>query len=182
MAGSLPYCPQVTSCPYGHLTNRNRSDASSLRRSAFGPPGVRLRPRRQGGCGRPDPAPESARFQQRAAAATTDQAKARFEMYSQASCEDDGLPHLIVDGRWSHAGDFVYPGIMFLYVAGCIGWAGREYLKATRGKNAAMNEIQIDLSLPSKSSCCCNLALGSLWWFTSGKLLEDDNKVTVSPR
>ena len=33
-------------------------------------------------------------------------------MYSQASCGEDGLPRLIVDG-WSHAGDFVYPGIMF---------------------------------------------------------------------
>ena len=22
---------------------------------------------------------------------------------------------------------------MFLYIAGCIGWSGREYLKATRG-------------------------------------------------
>ena len=97
------------------------------------------------------PCSESARFQQRAAAANTPQAKARFEMYSQASCGDDGLPHLIVDGRWSHAGDFVLPGIMFLYVAGCIGWAGREYLKATRGKNAAMNEIQIDTSIALKS-------------------------------
>ena len=40
-------------------------------------------------------------------------AKARFEMYSQASCGEDGLPHLIVDGRGSHAGDFVIL-IMFL--------------------------------------------------------------------
>ena len=43
------------------------------------------------------PCAESARFQQRASAATTDQAKARFEMYSQAVCGEDGLPHLIVD-------------------------------------------------------------------------------------
>ena len=68
-----------------------------------------------------------------------------------SSCGEDGLPHLIVDGRWSHAGDFVYPGIMFLYVAGCIGWAGREYLKATRGKNAAQYEIFIDRSIAIKS-------------------------------
>ena len=59
--------------------------------------------------------------------------------------------HLIVDGRWSHAGDFVFPGIMFLYIAGCIGWAGREYLKATRGKNAANYEIFIDRSIAIKS-------------------------------
>jgi hypothetical protein len=31
-------------------------------------------------------------------------------MYSQASCGEDGLPHLIVDGRWSHAGDLSIPG------------------------------------------------------------------------
>ena len=72
------------------------------------------------------PCAESARFQQRAAAATTDQAKARFAMYSQASCGADGLPHLIVDGRLSHAGDFIIPGVAFLYIAGCIGWAGRN--------------------------------------------------------
>ena len=129
------------------------------------------------------PCSESARFQQRAAAASTPQAKARFEMYSQASCGDDGLPHLIVDGRWSHAGDFVYPGIMFLYIAGCSGWAGREYLKATRGKGAAMAEIQIDLGIALKSCiAAATWPLAAFGEFTSGKLLEDDDKVTVSPR
>ena len=46
------------------------------------------------------------------------------------------------------------PGVMFLYIAGCIGWAGREYLKATRGKGANMKEIQIDLGcLQSHLGC-----------------------------
>ncbi len=67
-------------------------------------------------------------------------------------CGTDGLPHLIVDGRWNHAGDFMIPGVMFLYIAGCIGWAGREYLKATRGKGANMKEIQIDLSVAFKAT------------------------------
>ena len=129
------------------------------------------------------PCAESARFQQRASAASTTQAKARFEMYSQAGCGEDGLPHLIVDGRWSHAGDFVLPGIMFLYINGCIGWAGREYLKATRGKNAAMNEIQIDLSIAFKSLlAAASWPLAAFGELTSGKLTEDDAKVTVSPR
>ena len=126
---------------------------------------------------------ESPRFQQRAAAADTSQAKARFDMYSKASCGEDGLPRLIVDGRLNHAGDFIIPGIMFLYINGCIGWAGREYLKATRGKNAAMSEIQIDTSIALKS------VLASATWplaafaeHTSGKLVEADSKVTVSPR
>ena len=38
------------------------------------------------------PCAENARFQQRAAAAKTDQAKARFEAYGQALCGTDGLP------------------------------------------------------------------------------------------
>jgi photosystem I subunit 3 len=45
------------------------------------------------------PCAESPRFQQRASAAATPQAKARFEMYSEAVCGEDGLPHLIVG--WS---------------------------------------------------------------------------------
>jgi photosystem I subunit 3 len=105
-------------------------------------------------------------------------------MYSQAVCGADGLPHLIVDGRLSHAGDFIIPGIAFLYIAGCIGWAGRSYLIAIRGdKDATMKEIQIDLPLAFKST------LGAATWpiaafaeFTSGKMLESDDKVTVSPR
>jgi photosystem I subunit 3 len=108
----------------------------------------------------------------------------RFELYSQALCGNDGLPHLIVDGRWSHAGDFMIPGIAFLYIAGCIGWAGRSYLMAIRGsKDATMKEIQIDLSLALKST------LGAATWplaafgeLTGKKLTESDDKITVSPR
>jgi len=130
------------------------------------------------------PCSESPRFQTRASQASTPQATARFELYSQALCGDDGLPRLIVDGRWSHAGDFVIPGIMFLYIAGCIGWASRTYVMAVRGlKDATMREIQIDLPLAFKS------VLASATWpiaafseFTSGKLLEADSKTTVSPR
>ncbi|MFM7675193.1 MAG: Photosystem I reaction center subunit III [Synechococcus sp.] len=130
------------------------------------------------------PCAESARFQQRAAGAKTEQAKARFEMYSQALCGTDGLPHLIVDGRWSHAGDFMIPGIAFLYIAGCIGWAGRSYLQAIRGsKDATTKEIQIDLALAFKSTlAAASWPIAAFGEFTSGKLLESDNKVTVSPR
>jgi len=38
------------------------------------------------------------------------------------------LPHLITDGRWSHSGEFVIPGLFFLYIAGWIGWVGRSYV------------------------------------------------------
>jgi photosystem I subunit 3 len=130
------------------------------------------------------PCSENPRFQQRAAAASTDQAKARFAMYGQALCGTDGLPHLIVDGRWNHAGDFMIPGIAFLYIAGCIGWAGRNYLQAVRGdKDATMKEIQIDLPLAFKSTlAAATWPLAAFKEFTGGKLLEADSKVTVSPR
>ena len=130
------------------------------------------------------PCAESPRFQQRASAASTPQAKARFEMYSEAVCGEDGLPHLIVDGRWDHAGDFVFPGLMFLYVAGCIGWAGREYLKGTRGtKEQYTKEIQIDVSLALKSlMASATWPVAAIGELTSGKLLESDENVTVSPR
>ena len=130
------------------------------------------------------PCTENVRFQQRAGAAKTEQAKARFKLYSQALCGADGLPHLIVDGRWSHAGDFIIPGIAFLYIAGCIGWAGRTYLIAVRGaKDATMKEIQIDVPLAFKSTlAAASWPLAALREYTSGKLLEADNKVTVSPR
>lgn len=126
---------------------------------------------------------ESARFQERAAAATTDQAKARFAMYSQASCGADGLPHLVVDGRFSHAGDFLIPGLLFLYMAGWIGWAGRTYMMAVRGKGSQMKEIQIDTGLALKS------ALGAAKWplealaqMRSGSMFAADDQITVSPR
>ena len=130
------------------------------------------------------PCSESARFQQRAAGAKTDQAKARFAMYSQAVCGADGLPHLIVDGRWSHAGDFIIPGIAFLYITGTIGWAGRTYLQAvaTR-KDATMHEIQIDVPLAFKSTlAAASWPLAAFGELTSGKLTQADSKITVSPR
>ena len=130
------------------------------------------------------PCAENARFQSRAATAQTAQAKARFEMYGQALCGADGLPHLIVDGRWSHAGDFLIPGIAFLYIAGCIGWAGRTYLMAIRGsKDATMREIQIDVPLAFKSTlAAASWPLAAFGELTGKKLTEDDNKITVSPR
>jgi photosystem I subunit III len=130
------------------------------------------------------PCAENARFQQRAAGASTAQAKARFERYSQALCGADGLPHLIVDGRFSHAGDFTIPGIAFLYIAGTIGWAGRTYLQAVRGrKDATMHEIQIDVPLAFKSTlAAATWPIAAFAEFSGGKLTEADSKVTVSPR
>lgn len=123
-------------------------------------------------------------FQQRAAKATTDQAKARFQNYSTLLCGSDGLPHLIVDGSIAHSGEFIIPSILFLYIAGWIGWVGRAYIISVRGeKEPEMMEIIIDVPRALKI-----MASGFLWplaalqEFTSGKLTAKDSEIPVSPR
>jgi photosystem I subunit 3 len=112
--------------------------------------------------------------------------EARFNNYANSSllCGEDGLPHLISDGRWDHAGEFVIPSLLFLYIAGWIGWVGRDYIRAVRqDESATEKEIIIDTSLAIKF-----MLSGFLWplaafkEFTSGELVANDNEVTVSPR
>jgi photosystem I subunit 3 len=47
-----------------------------------------------------------------------DRTKARFDKYGRSDllCGTDGLPHLIADGRWSHAAEFIIPGFGFIYI------------------------------------------------------------------
>jgi photosystem I subunit 3 len=91
---------------------------------------------------------------------------------------------LIVDGSLDHAGDFLIPSILFLYIAGWIGWVGRAYLQAIQKEsNAEQKEIQIDLgiALPIITS-------GFAWpaaavkELLSGELTAQDSEITVSPR
>ena len=135
------------------------------------------------------PCGESPAFQARAAKAlpTTadpDSGAKRFERYSQALCGPEGLPHLVADGRWSRAGDFMIPGLMFLYIAGWIGWAGRSYIISIRGeKNPAMSEIIINV--PKAIGCMLGAALWPLLAFkeiVSGEMFAKENEITVSPR
>ena len=51
-----------------------------------------------------------------------------------------------------HEGDLLIPGVLFIYIAGIIGWSGREYLIEIkkRLKNPADLEIIIDLDLARK--------------------------------
>jgi len=132
------------------------------------------------------PCSESAAFQQRAAGAKTESAKARFENYASSNvlCGEDGLPHLIVDGDLAHAGEFLIPALLFLYIAGWIGWSGRSYLIAVRGeKKPEEKEIIIDVPLALK---CISAAFA--WPLTaakdmiSGEMFADDGEITVSPR
>lgn len=115
-----------------------------------------------------------------------DKTKSRFDKYGRSGllCGSDGLPHLVTDGRWSHAGEFVFPGLLFIYIAGWIGWVGRGYLQSIANtKKPTEKEIIIDVPLALKFSVS-----GFTWplaaWqeFTSGNLVADNDDITVSPR
>ena len=118
--------------------------------------------------------------------AQIDQTKVRFDKYGKQGllCGADGLPHLIADGRPSHAGEFVVPGICFLYIAGYIGWAGRSYLQFTK-KTDKPSENEIIINVPVALGM---MSASFLWpvaaWkeVVSGDLLVPTNEVTVSPR
>nr|ASK39707.1 photosystem I subunit III [Rhodochaete parvula] len=112
--------------------------------------------------------------------------ESRFARYGKSNvlCGTDGLPNLIADGRWSHAGEFVLPGMMFLYTTGWIGWVGRSYLKAIRESDKPMEkEIIIDVPLALQF-----MLSGFIWpfaaWqeFSSGNLLAPASDITISPR
>lgn len=132
------------------------------------------------------PCGENPAFQERAANATTESAKARFEFYGNSTllCGADGLPHLVVDGDLSHAGEFLIPSILFLYIAGWIGWVGRAYIIAVRGeKSPEEKEIIIDVPLAIK----CSLSgfawpLAAFKDIASGAMFAKDEEITVSPR
>nr|YP_009684090.1 photosystem I protein F [Lessonia spicata]YP_010990786.1 photosystem I subunit III [Lessonia nigrescens]QDP13914.1 photosystem I protein F [Lessonia spicata]QWK42687.1 photosystem I protein F [Lessonia spicata]WOX59819.1 photosystem I subunit III [Lessonia nigrescens] len=110
----------------------------------------------------------------------------RFTRYSNSEllCGKEGLPHLITDGRWDHAVEFIIPGMMFLYISGWIGWAGRTYLNTVGStSNPTEKEIILDVPLALKI-----MSSGFIWpvsaWqeFTTGNFLVPDSEITVSPR
>ncbi|OVA01033.1 Photosystem I PsaF [Macleaya cordata] len=115
--------------------------------------------------------------------ATMEKTKKRFDNYGKYGllCGSDGLPHLIVSGDQRHWGEFITPGILFLYIAGWIGWVGRSYLIAIRDdKKPTQKEIIIDVPLASKL-----LFKGFSWpiaayrEYLNGDLVVDDADVTV---
>jgi photosystem I subunit 3 len=115
-----------------------------------------------------------------------DRTQSRFDKYSRSEllCGTDGLPHLIADGRWSHAAEFILPGFGFIYISGWIGWVGRKYVRAvSTTKNPAESEIIINVPLALKI-----MTTGYIWpisaWqeLISGELVAPKDEVTVSPR
>jgi len=112
--------------------------------------------------------------------------KARFDKYGRSDllCGTDGLPHLIADGRWSHAAEFILPGFGFIYISGWIGWVGRKYVRSvSANKNPAESEIIINVPLALKI-----MTTGFIWpisaWqeLISGDLIAPKDEITVSPR
>ena len=112
--------------------------------------------------------------------------KTRFATYGRAGllCGTDGLPHLISDGRWSRAGDFVFPGLLFLYITGWIGWVGRGYLlSVAKTSKPTEKEIILDVPLAIKfMSSGFALPLAAWQEFSSGQLIASNDDITVSPR
>ena len=115
-----------------------------------------------------------------------DRTEARFNKYGKSDllCGTDGLPHLIADGRWTHAAEFILPGFGFIYISGWIGWVGRKYLRAvSTTKNPSESEIIINVPLALRI-----MSTGYIWpvsaWqeLISNELIAPDSEVTVSPR
>ena len=134
---------------------------------------------------------ENTKFFERASSAKTQKDITRFERYGKAACGDDGLPHLIIGPplepfgallNRGHEGDLLIPGVLFIYIAGIIGWSGREYLiESKKTKNPAELEIIIDLDLARKC-----LVKGDQWPLLANKqgrngdLREKDNNITLN--
>lgn len=130
------------------------------------------------------PCKDNAAFVQRAKNSASATAPQRFERYGDLLCGDDGLPHLIVDGSLAHAGEFLIPSILFLYIAGWIGWVGRAYLQAVKKEGSPEeNEIIINVPLAVKF-----MLSGFLWplaavkELTTGELTAKDDEIPVSVR
>jgi photosystem I subunit III len=134
------------------------------------------------------PCKDSTAFQQRMKAKTGGVSAAdRFQKDIDANLlcgRDDGLPRLITDGSLKHAGEFIIPGLLFLYLAGWLGWAGRNYLQSARKSDTPeYKEIQIDV--PLAIGCFASALLWPLQAIKeilTGEIQEADDKITVSPR
>lgn len=123
--------------------------------------------------------------------ATIDRTEKRFANYAKSGllCGNDGLPHLIADPglalRYGHAGEVFIPTFGFLYVAGYIGYVGREYLNIVKAgpEKTTDKEIIIDVPLALKLS-----RTGGAWplrviqELRAGTLTEKEENITVSPR
>lgn len=122
--------------------------------------------------------------------ATIDRTEKRFANYAKAGllCGADGLPHLISDPglalKYGHAGEVFIPTFGFLYVAGWIGYVGRNYLNLVKA-NAKPTEREIIIDVPLALKLA---GQGAAWpvrvvsELRAGTLTERAENITVSPR
>ena len=110
----------------------------------------------------------------------------KFQKYEQSNllCGKEGLPHLIVSGDLKHSHEFLMPGILFIYIAGWIGWVGRKYvIYAALNENPFEKEIILDVPAAfSMMSAGFGWPINALKEFKLGKFLVPENEITVSPR
>ncbi len=135
------------------------------------------------------PCRESKAFQQRVKEAKDtvgdpQSGEKRFARYANLSCGPEGLPHLITDGSLKHADQIIIPGLLFLYIAGWIGWVGRTYLNSVKKEaNPEMREIMIDVPRAVRIMLSGFIwPLASIKEFLSGELTAKDEEIPVSPR
>lgn len=132
------------------------------------------------------PCSENEVFAQRIQDSGNATARRRLELYSQAGLlcgKDDGLPHLITDGNLKHVGEFTIPGLLFLYIAGWIGYSGRSYINAAK-KSGNPEEKEIIIDVPLAISCILPALLWpllSIQEFLAGNLIERDDRIPVGP-
>ncbi|MER3434084.1 MAG: Photosystem I reaction center subunit III [Leptolyngbya sp. ERB_1_1] len=132
------------------------------------------------------PCSENEVFAQRIKDSGNATARRRLELYSQAGLlcgKDDGLPHLITDGNLKHAGEFTIPGLLFLYLTGWVGYAGRSYLIAAK-KSGTPEDKEIVIDVPLAISCILPALLWpllSIQEFLAGTLVERDDRIPVGP-
>jgi|TARA_E500000178_G_C16987707_1_gene739167 photosystem I subunit 3 len=114
------------------------------------------------------------------------QTKNRFKKYADQGlvCGNDGLPHLIIAGDSKHFGEFIEPGLLFLYITGWIGYAGRNYLKTVSVlPDSAEKEIIIDVPLALKIMFSSYIWPINAWKeFKNGTFVAKTENITVSPR
>lgn len=132
------------------------------------------------------PCSENEVFAQRIQDSQNATARRRLELYAEHGLlcgKDDGLPHLITDGNLKHVGEFTLPGLLFLYIAGWIGYSGRSYLIAAK-KSGTPEDKEIVIDVPLAISCILPALLWpvlSLQELLAGTLVERDGNIPVGP-
>lgn len=90
-----------------------------------------------------------------------------------------------MDGRLDRAGDFLIPSILFLYIAGWIGWVGRTYLQKNKAEGGDVEWREVKIEVPK----ALPIMLSGFTWpvaalqeFLSGQLTAKDEEIPISPR